>query len=386
MVLKKTDLTTLQALVKCEMSATEDPNVLFRGNTLTTKCIDYYMKLYGLTFLQSTFADLVENVYRNKDNCEIDEAKLEKSEDARKNGKKLLSYVNQFWDAIVHSVDRFPNELKYLFSCVQQTAFDIYEKENLRYLSVSGFMFLRFFCPAILNPKMFGIVDEHPEGNVARTLTLIAKSLQNLANMVEFGAKEPHMGFMNQFILKNTEKLKETIMKFSSAKENCVPTEMSLRIPDNLGRVVASIVSFLSSQFETFEKLEGMEDLSKVLTNLRQEILACELEYNRYKEEISVDMKSMLKDSMSESGSPQLRFRKKGGLNLSRDSMRISLFKFGRNNSNSSYQLLSSLAARNPSSRPRASVAETPKSIGFSLSDIKISSSALSLSDLVENN
>ena len=28
-----------------------------------------------------------------------------------------------------------------------------------RHTSVSGFIFLRFFCPAILNPKMFGIIE-----------------------------------------------------------------------------------------------------------------------------------------------------------------------------------------------------------------------------------
>jgi len=31
--------------------------------------------------------------------------------------------------------------------------------ETEEHTSVAGFVFLRFFCPAILNPKMFGIVD-----------------------------------------------------------------------------------------------------------------------------------------------------------------------------------------------------------------------------------
>jgi len=28
-----------------------------------------------------------------------------------------------------------------------------------QYTAVSGFIFLRFFCPAILNPMLFGLVD-----------------------------------------------------------------------------------------------------------------------------------------------------------------------------------------------------------------------------------
>lgn len=86
--------------------------------------------------------------------------------------------------------------------------------------SFSGFVFLRLICPAILNPRMFNIIaGEHrfkknqinkyhsllgnmllnvfyatiftdpPSSAAGRTLTLVAKSVQNLANLVEFGAK-----------------------------------------------------------------------------------------------------------------------------------------------------------------------------------------------------
>lgn len=38
-----------------------------------------------------------------------------------------------------------------------------YEPEQInivKYTSVSAFVFLRFFCPAIINPKLFKIVGE----------------------------------------------------------------------------------------------------------------------------------------------------------------------------------------------------------------------------------
>lgn len=36
---------------------------------------------------------------------------------------------------------------------------------------------------------------------------MVAKCLQNLANLVEFGGKEPYMEVVNPFILKNKERM-----------------------------------------------------------------------------------------------------------------------------------------------------------------------------------
>ncbi|KAF4790641.1 hypothetical protein TURU_138613 [Turdus rufiventris] len=46
-----------------------------------------------------------------------------------------------------------------------------------------------------------------PSPTAARTLTLVAKSVQNLANLVEFGAKEPYMEGVNPFIKSNKHRM-----------------------------------------------------------------------------------------------------------------------------------------------------------------------------------
>lgn len=83
-----------------------------------------------------------------------------------------------------------------------------------RHTSVSGFIFLRFFCPAILNPKMFGIIEEHPDGTAARNLTLIAKGIQNLANLVP-SAKEPFMSFMEEYLSGQIGLMEDCVARFS---------------------------------------------------------------------------------------------------------------------------------------------------------------------------
>ena len=58
------------------------------------------------------------------------------------------------------------------------------EKEKIAAHSdviISGCIFLRLLCPAILSPHLFGLVSHFSEkAFVQRTLTLIAKSLQVL--------------------------------------------------------------------------------------------------------------------------------------------------------------------------------------------------------------
>ena len=47
--------------------------------------------------------------------------------------------------------------------------------QDVPYLAITGFLFLRFFVPAILSPKLFSVRDEHPDQRTERTLKLIAK-------------------------------------------------------------------------------------------------------------------------------------------------------------------------------------------------------------------
>ena len=52
---------------------------------------------------------------------------------------------------------------------------------------------------------------DYPDARTARTLTLLAKTMQCLANLANFGVKEPFMVEMNGFIMDNSHRLMEFI-------------------------------------------------------------------------------------------------------------------------------------------------------------------------------
>ena len=206
---RQTEVEGIKTLVSLEVKNTDDPNIIFRGNSLTTKIIDQYMKLIGSRYLNNTLRRQVQNVYSLKESCEVDPSKMDKSEDIKKHWKKLLGHVNNFWDAIRQSISKCPSKLREIFYFTKTEVAKTFENEStVQYSSISGFIFLRFFCPAILSPKLFGLADQHPDPVTARTLTLIAKILQNLANLTEFASKEPHMKESNNFIKNHISEMK----------------------------------------------------------------------------------------------------------------------------------------------------------------------------------
>ncbi|KAI8822018.1 uncharacterized protein EV422DRAFT_566445 [Fimicolochytrium jonesii] len=213
------DVQGLQTLTRMEIAKTADPNIMFRGNSITTKILDQYMKMVGQPYLRGTLQSLIKGVYAAKESCEVDPSRLpsgRESETVKRNWKRLLNHVTIFWEAIHNSAIKCPAELVDIFHDMMYSAETRFPKTNVKYSAVSGFIFLRFFCPAILSPKLFGITADHPpDPAIARTLTLIAKILQNLANLSEFEGKEPHMAPCNSWITTRLDGMKHYIEHIS---------------------------------------------------------------------------------------------------------------------------------------------------------------------------
>lgn len=88
------------------------------------------------------------------------------------------------------SPDACPRSVRYICGCLQKAVVAKWPDERfVRTRVVSGFIFLRLLCPALLNPRQFGLVSEQPSPSATRSLVMVAKCLQNLANLVEFGGK-----------------------------------------------------------------------------------------------------------------------------------------------------------------------------------------------------
>ncbi|KAL3424227.1 Inhibitory regulator protein BUD2/CLA2 [Phlyctema vagabunda] len=194
-------------------SLSGEANLLFRGNSLLTQALDFHMRRLGKEYLADVLGPKIIEITTISVDCEVDPSRLAKEEDATKNWTQLVSLTTGIWDRIFASVTRCPPEIRALMKYIRAVAEDRYGDflRTVQYTSVTGFLFLRFFCPAILNPKLFGLLRDHPQPKAQRALTLVAKSLQVLANLSTFGQKEEWMSPMNKFLAVHRQDMKDYI-------------------------------------------------------------------------------------------------------------------------------------------------------------------------------
>ncbi|KAF2842019.1 Rho GTPase activation protein [Patellaria atrata CBS 101060] len=244
-------------------SAKQEANLLFRGNTLLTKAVDYHMKRLGKEYLEETLCDKLKQINDKDPDCEVDPTRTSSQHELDRNWRRLISYTELIWQAISNSASRCPAELRLIFRHVRACAEDRYGDfmRTVTYSSVSGFLFLRFFCPAVLNPKLFGLLKDHPQARARRTLTLIAKSLQGLANMSTFGQKESWMEPMNTFLTSHRQDFKTFIDNICSVPSNLLHNQPIL--PPSYSTPLAILQRLPPTSREGFPSLPYLIDHAK---------------------------------------------------------------------------------------------------------------------------
>uniref|UniRef100_A0A2K5RIW6 RAS p21 protein activator 3 n=1 Tax=Cebus imitator TaxID=2715852 RepID=A0A2K5RIW6_CEBIM len=180
----------ISAIASGEVTRTQDPNTIFRGNSLASKCIDETMKLAGMHYLHVTLKPAIEEVSagpRVLSICHI------------LSQENLRQYVDRVFHAITESGVSCPTVMCDIFFSLREAAAKRFQDDpDVRYTAVSSFIFLRFFAPAILSPNLFQLTPHH----TVSCLQVISASFKEsyMATFYEFFNEQKYADAVKNFL------------------------------------------------------------------------------------------------------------------------------------------------------------------------------------------
>ena len=184
-VVKNKLVEMLKSFLLTEIDRCADLSTLFRPATMSTSLRDQYMRTRCDEFLRKSLEEPLvtkilklnqnnNNIINNIKSFELDPIKCKDANQRETNLVNFQTALKELINSICNqnSVNLFPNELKHIFYLIRQHVHLKWKKQQcddtnnsntttddklVRIYCVSAFVFLRLLCPALLNPKNFGL-------------------------------------------------------------------------------------------------------------------------------------------------------------------------------------------------------------------------------------
>jgi len=237
-------LTMFQSVLSAQFDSATEFGSLLRANTPVSRMMTTYTRRGpGQSYLKTVLAERINSLIEHKElNLEINPVKVYEQminqieeetgalpenlprgvppEVAATNPDvqaiiaprltMLMEIANSFLVTIIDSLENVPYGIRWICKQIRSLTRRKYpEATDVAICSlIGGFFFLRFINPAVVTPQAYMLVDGIPAKHPRRTLTLIAKMLQNLANKPSY-AKELYMATLNPFVENNKARINQ---------------------------------------------------------------------------------------------------------------------------------------------------------------------------------
>ncbi|RYC59140.1 hypothetical protein CHU98_g7061 [Xylaria longipes] len=247
-------LTMFQSVLTYQFDTTPEYSSLLRANTPVSRMMTTYTRRGpGQSFLRTVLADRINSLIELQDlDLEINPLKVYErmcdqiqedtgslppslprgitGEQAAENPQvqaiieprltMLTEIANGFLATIIEGLHEAPYGIRWICKQIRSLTKRKYPEANDQIICtlIGGFFFLRFINPAIVTPKSYMLIDGIPAERPRRTLTLIAKMLQNLANKPSY-AKEPYMAKLSPFIQQNKDRVNKFMLDLCEVQD-----------------------------------------------------------------------------------------------------------------------------------------------------------------------
>lgn len=218
--------------------------------------LSVYAKSNGADYVRSILLPVFQKLSERprEDKCfELDPSKIGPDEDVNKNRQNVIESTEMFLTAICGSVNDAPRSFReichYILTSVRE------QFPEAKYTAVGSFIFLRFFCPAIVSPETEGLIKNTASisREMRRGFLIATKVIQNLANNVLFGAKETYMIVLNDFLTNNIYKVASFLREISKLPAENVTEEVS-EVPQMNEKSYAMLHRILADNIERISR------------------------------------------------------------------------------------------------------------------------------------
>ncbi|OQR91675.1 Ras GTPase activation domain-containing protein [Achlya hypogyna] len=190
----------LHAVVAKEVAAAADaPSTdLFRANSPAMRLLSEFAYFVGTAYFSDTLHAPLETLYAGTESYEVNDSVP--AAEVAANRARLEAVAQMLLDRLLATAAPLPLA-RLCLSFRRSVALQFHTRTDA---ALGGFIFLRVLCPAVVAPTKVGLFPGRAMPPTTRRATvLVAKLLQNLANNVLFGAKEPYMTPFNGFVRRN---------------------------------------------------------------------------------------------------------------------------------------------------------------------------------------
>jgi len=223
----------IKTTIRAEVRNCLEENTLFRSNSVASKMYKFYSRIVGIKYLYHCIARVIMEL-------EVLGRKAQRTDPSKTKEVSLLDVSIELdndkdVETGTSDIDADTNMLQLQLIC--QKIINVLIKKTLKnipsplreifveidlsvsakfpgsieaiYKGLGGLFFLRFVCPAITAPHVYGLLAEPPNQATQRQLVLITKVIQSIANMQPPGKKEEYMEVMGSFIENSIPRIRQ---------------------------------------------------------------------------------------------------------------------------------------------------------------------------------
>uniref|UniRef100_M4BI65 Ras-GAP domain-containing protein n=1 Tax=Hyaloperonospora arabidopsidis (strain Emoy2) TaxID=559515 RepID=M4BI65_HYAAE len=209
--------------IEIEVASVINVATLFRSDDYASRFVSTYSKAIGSKFIRVALSDPIRQIFKLKiADMELNPHKEESLQDeaqAGSNAANLMRACQNIIDSIMKNTHCIPSSYFHICSHLNSVVISRFdgskegvEAEDASTLTrsvIGGFLFLRFVCPAITTPHLYGLTKLLPPPETRRVLVLVTKLLFKTATGVKFGDREPQFQALNPFIEKNSPAIQQ---------------------------------------------------------------------------------------------------------------------------------------------------------------------------------